>query len=115
VVLSLAFLAFGERTAISDFFQTLINFVYLFGMEMANNGAGQTIGKRIMGIKTVDAATLGPITPRQALIHCVGKLLVVVDVIIGVITKEKSEPDKQDLRIMQRVAGTSVIKIPKAA
>ncbi len=112
MLLSLAFWPFGSTILDNQIITGLVNFVYHFAMEMANGGAGQTLGKKVMKIKTVDSNTLGSITAQQAALHILGKVVFLpFDVIIGLITKENTQPNREDIRIMQRVAKTSVIKL----
>jgi uncharacterized RDD family membrane protein YckC len=112
ILLSIAFWPFGSNIIDNKVITGIVNFVYHFAMEMANGGAGQTLGKKIMNIKTVDSTSFGSITAQQAAIHIIGKVVFLpIDVILGLITKEKSLPDKEDIRIMQRLAKTSVIKL----
>ena len=112
LLLSIAFWPFGTDIIENKFVTGLVNFVYHFAMEMANGGAGQTLGKKIMKIRTVDSISLGAITAQQAAIHIIGKVVFLpIDVIIGLITNENTQPNKEDIRIMQRLAKTSVIKL----
>ncbi|MBA7559992.1 hypothetical protein ES708_01610 [subsurface metagenome] len=60
-----------------------LTILYFAMMEMLGNGAGQTLGKRVMKIRTVDETTLGPISLNQALIHSLGKTFFgLIDLII---------------------------------
>ena len=87
-------------------------FIWLFVWKLLGNGAGKSLGKRIMKIKTVNAETMGPIDIKQSALNALGKVFTLLDLIIGMATKDKTaQPDIQDIRIMQRIAKTSVIKL----
>jgi uncharacterized RDD family membrane protein YckC len=97
---------FWENNIVRGF----LMFLYFFLFEAYNKG--QTIGKIIMKIKTVDAATLNNITMTQAALHVVGKaFFLLIDWIIGEIINEESEKKKSQLRITQRFSKTAVISI----
>ena len=92
----------------------IIGFLYLFLLEAFNGG--QTLGKMVMKIKTVDAETLGDISQAQAAVHSSGKaFFLLIDIIVGALTKEDKEDfslrEKNTIRILQRVSKTSVIKL----
>ena len=88
-----------------------ISFLYLFLFEAFNNG--QTIGKMIFKIRTVDEKSFGKITPKQAVLHIIGKLFIVIDVIIGLIARDKTESgmEKNQVRFTQKFSHTSVISL----
>jgi uncharacterized RDD family membrane protein YckC len=97
----------------------LVGLIYFWVCE-SNEGKGQTLGKKAMNLRTVDEKTLGAITPKQAFLHVIGKVLFVfLDVFIGLIThdQDKNNPnvvDNQQIRISQRFSHTVVVKLPKA-
>ena len=90
-----------------------VSFLYLFFLEYLNNG--QTIGKMILKIQTVDENTFGKITPKQAALHTIGKLFLPLDIIIGLISRDKSESEmeKNQVRFTQKFSHTSVISLKK--
>ncbi len=88
-----------------------VSFLYLFLLEAFNNG--QTLGKMILKIQTVDENTFGKITTKQAALHTIGKLFLPLDVIIGLISRDKSESamEKNQVRFSQKFSHTSVISL----
>ncbi len=88
-----------------------ISFLYLFLFEAFNNG--QTIGKMIFKIRTVDEKSFGKITIQQAALHTIGKLFIAIDVIIGLIARDKTESgmEKNQVRFTQKFSHTSVISL----
>ncbi len=88
-----------------------VSFLYLFLFEVFNNG--QTLGKMIFKIQTVDEKTFGKITNKQAALHTIGKLFLPIDVIIGLISRDKSESkmEKNQVRFTQKFSQTSVISL----
>ncbi|QEE17094.1 RDD family protein [Promethearchaeum syntrophicum] len=88
-----------------------VSFLYLFLLENLNHG--QTIGKMILKIQTVDEKTLGKITPRQAALHTLGKLFLPLDIIIGLISRDKavSQMEKNQVRFSQKFSHTSVVSL----
>jgi uncharacterized RDD family membrane protein YckC len=113
VMLQIGMMIFSTNILENKILTLAFNFVYHFAGEMANNGFGQTFGKKIMKLRTVDMATGGNINPTQAMIHIIGKVAFLpIDVILGLIAKdqEKGQPNREEIRIMQRVAKTAVIK-----
>ena len=88
-----------------------VSFLYLFFFEAFNNG--QTLGKMVMKIQTVDENTFGTITHKQAALHTIGKLFLPIDVIIGLIQRDKSESEmeKNQVRFSQKFSHTSVISL----
>lgn len=87
------------------------SFLYLFLFEAFNNG--QTLGKMVLKIQTVDEKSMEKITIRQAALHTVGKLFIPIDVILGLISRDKSESEleKNQVRFTQRISHTSVISL----
>jgi len=86
-----------------------VGFLYFFLFETFIDG--QTLGKLILGIKTVDAETSQPISFRNNILNCLLKchwLSGLIDFIIGMIYNY-GEPEKR-LRIMENVSQTVVIK-----
>ncbi|MHA1476285.1 MAG: RDD family protein, partial [Promethearchaeota archaeon] len=88
-----------------------VSFLYLFLFEAFNNG--QTLGKMVLKIQTVDENTLGKITTKQAALHTIGKLFLPLDVIIGLISRDKavSQMEKNQVRFSQKFSHTSVISL----
>ena len=89
----------------------VVSFLYLFLFEAFNNG--QTLGKMIFKIQTVDEKTFGKITNKQAALHTIGKLFLPIDIIIGLISRDKSESEmeKNQVRFTQKFSHTSVISL----
>ena len=85
-----------------------IGFLYFWLLETFT---GQTLGKMICGIKTVDDETLKDVSMKVHLINCLLKchwIPCLIDFIIGIIYNY-GEPEKR-LRILQNVSETVVIK-----
>ena len=94
---------------------SLAGLAYFGLMEAHYNGGGQTFGKKIMHIRTVDANTLQPIDAKQAFLHTLGKVFFLpLDLIIGWIVNEDEKKsrgeDQEQIRMTQRIAETVVIK-----
>jgi hypothetical protein len=87
-----------------------VSFLYLFFFEAYN---GQTLGKMVMKIQTVDDKSFGKITTKQAALHTIGKLFLPLDIIIGLISRDKSESkmEKNQVRFTQKFSQTSVISL----
>ncbi len=88
----------------------LFGFFYFWLLESYNNG--QTLGKIIFGLKTVNEETLRKASKGAYLKNCILKchwLLCIIDVIIGAINNY-GDP-KNRLRIMQNVSQTVIIKV----
>jgi uncharacterized RDD family membrane protein YckC len=88
-------------------FNWLIGFLYFWLLETYNDG--QTLGKAVLNLRTVDEKTFGPTTPEK---YAINNLLrsggfLIIDFIIGII-KNSGEPEKR-LRIMQNASETVVI------
>lgn len=86
-----------------------IGFLYFFLFEAFVNG--QTLGKLIFGLKTVDEDTFQPSSTKNCLINCLLKchwLSGFIDLIIGLINNY-GEPEKR-FRIMENASQTFVIK-----
>ena len=88
-----------------------VSFLYLFLFEAFNNGT--TLGKMVMKIQTVDETNFGEITHKQAALHTIGKLFLPLDIIIGLISRDKveSEMEKNQVRFTQKFSQTSVISL----
>ena len=70
---------------------TLGALAYFTLMEANYNGGGQTFGKKIMHIRTVDAKTLKPVDGGQAFLHTLGKVVFLpIDLIIGWIANDSA-------------------------
>lgn len=100
----------------SSIIETVIAFLYFWFLESFNNG--QTLGKIILKIRTVDMATLGRMNPGQAFIHILGKvfyavygLILFLDIIIGSVMSKNNLTEKNQIRLSQRLSKTVVIKI----
>jgi hypothetical protein len=86
--------------------------IYFFCMEAFNKG--QTLGKMVMKIKTVNDTSLAAPNNKEALLHVIGKTFFIgIDVIIGLIMRDKfrSPIEKNQARFSQRFSHTSVIKV----
>ena len=88
-----------------------VSFLYLFLFEAFNNGT--TLGKMVMKIQTVDETSFGEISHKPAALHTIGKLFLPLDVIIGLISRDKSESEmeKNQVRFTQKFSHTSVISL----
>lgn len=94
----------------SSWVGTIIGIVYFWFFEAFNNG--QSLGKMVMKLRTVDAITFGKINPGQALLHVIGKeIFLLIDLIIGSIGQTQDPKGKNQIRLTQKLANTSVIKI----
>ncbi|RLI61946.1 MAG: hypothetical protein DRO88_12420 [Promethearchaeia archaeon] len=104
---------FGMGTHWSDSIPGVIfGFLYFFLFEAYNHG--QTPGKMLLKIKTVDSKTFGDISLQQAVIHSIGKnLFLIIDLILALFMKEKPEDAQEEnrIRFTQRLAQTSVISL----
>ena len=86
----------------------LIGLFYFCVLESIN---GQTLGKLIVGLKTVDEDTFEVSTITENLKNCILKchwLFCLIDFIIGVI--QNSGDPKKRMRIMQNASHTVVIR-----
>ncbi len=88
-------------------FDWFAGFLYHWLMEANNNG--QTLGKMVLSIRTVDEKTLGQANSRNLAINNIfkGSPLLLLDILIGM-AKNSGDPKKR-LRIMQNVSETVVI------
>ncbi len=87
----------------------LIAFFYFWFLESLNKG--QTIGKKIIHLRTVDKETLGSSSIVKYLLNNILKWippLFILDLIIGVIVN-KGDPQRR-LRIAQNISNTVVIR-----
>jgi len=98
---------FGGLWFVSFPFNWVIGFLYSWLFETYNNG--QTVGKIVLNLRTVDEKTLGPASPGNYAINNLLKPsgLIILDFIIGVM-KNSGDP-KNRYRIMQNVSETVVI------
>ncbi len=89
----------------------VVGFLYLFACEVFMHG--QTLGKMIMHIKTVDDQSFQELSYQQAAFHIVGKVFILpFDLIIGAFTKENdSLLEENRIRFTQRFSHTSVIRV----
>lgn len=92
----------------SSFFETLSNFeflilapIYFVGFRYWNKG--QTLGKKVFGIKTVskDGKKLSFF---QSILDCLGYYLLPIDVIVGALVSTRRQ------RLTQACAGTIVVE-----
>ncbi|MBD3253663.1 MAG: zinc-ribbon domain-containing protein [Candidatus Lokiarchaeota archaeon] len=107
LVISLLFLRFN--LFLWGIIQFVIALLYFWILEAMNKG--QTIGKAIMHLRTVDEQTLEPATLGNYFINNLLKgywILFIIDFLIGVISN--SRDPKKRLRIMQNASNTVVIK-----
>lgn len=88
-------------------FDWFIGFLYHWLMESYNNG--QTVGKKLLKLRTVDEKTLGNALLSKYAINNIFKSspFLILDLIIGVL--KNSEDPKNRLRIMQKTSETVVI------
>lgn len=92
----------------NNFTSWLIGFLYYWICESQN---GQTLGKLICGIKTVDEKSLETATSKQNAINNLLKpagIFFLLDFLLGIISNS-SKPEKR-LRIMQNASKTVVIR-----
>lgn len=82
---------------------TLLFFVAIFILW---NVMSSTPGKLLMGCRIVDAGTLRPITPRQALIRLLGYIVSALPLYLGFVWAAK---DKRKQALHDKLAGTLVI------
>ena len=73
VIVSALFYSWMPLEAFSTLSLFLV-FIWFFVWELLGNGAGQSLGKRIMKIKTVNAETMGPIDIKQSALNALGKV-----------------------------------------
>lgn len=86
-----------------------ISFGYFWLLEAFNRG--QTLGKMIMKIRTVDERSKGPINPGQALLHILGKVFFLpLDIIIAWFVGKNTPEEKSQVRVSQRISKTVVIR-----
>jgi uncharacterized RDD family membrane protein YckC len=88
-------------------FDWFIGFLYHWLMESYNNG--QTVGKKLLKLRTVDEKTLGNASLRKYAINNIFKSspFLILDLIVGVL--KNSDDPKNRLRIMQKTSETVVI------
>ena len=103
-------LSTGFYMILSTIVWYLVSLFYFWLLESIN---GQTLGKLIAGIRTVDEDTLEVSSFTKNLKNCFLKcfwftLLIVIDLVIGAI-KISNDPQNR-IRIMQKVSHTVVIK-----
>ena len=89
----------------------LTGFFYFWILESLNKG--QSIGKMIFRLKTVDSGTLGPLTKGKHAINSTlkGSPLIIFDIAIGLI-KNVARPEKQ-YRITQNLSNVIVVKVER--
>lgn len=87
----------------------VVSLAYFWLLEAFNHG--QTLGKMIMKIRTVDERSKGPINPGQALLHVLGKVLFLpLDIIIAWFVGKTTPEEKSQVRVSQRLSKTVVIR-----
>ena len=93
-----------------SFLLTMLLFIlYLWIFEAFKNG--QSPGKMLCYIRTVDANTKNQISPGQAFIHVLCKeILIIPDIIFGFFTNKDTLEHKNQTRFTQKLANTVVIK-----
>ena len=79
---------------------------YLTYFEGSNSG--QTVGKRAMSIRVVDATTFGPIGPGRAALRYVGRIVSTVALFVGYLWAIW-DPDNQTWH--DKIAGTYVVPV----
>ncbi len=85
---------------------------YFFFMESFNHG--QTLGKIVMKIQTVNDSTLQPVSSKEAILHSLGKVIILpLDIIVGLIARDNSasDPERNQVRFTQKLSHTSVISL----
>jgi len=95
-----------------DLFNWIVGFSYYWLFETYNKG--QTIGKRILGLRTVDANSFETTSKEKYTINNLlrgSTLLFLIDLIVGYIANYDIKGNR--LRIMQNASNTIVIKIKK--
>ncbi len=94
----------------SFFINWLIGFVYFFGLEAGNHG--QTLGKVLMKIRTVDENTLKPTDAGKYALNNLLKpsVFFILDLIIGLILNSNDPQGRNRYRLLQKASGTVVIK-----
>ena len=92
-----------------DLINWIIGFCYFWLFERCFNG--QTIGKKILGLRTVDEKSFATTTPNKYVINNILRgsfFLFLIDLIIGYIANYDIKGNR--LRIMQNASNTVVIK-----
>ncbi|MFX1393646.1 MAG: RDD family protein [Promethearchaeota archaeon] len=92
-------------------FQIVAYLIGLFYFSVLESINGQTLGKLIVGLRTVDEDTFEVSTFMENLKNCILKchwLFCLVDFVIGII-KNPDNPKKK-IRLMQNISNTVVIK-----
>ncbi len=82
-MLYFVFLIFDTSNDPFGFWGTLAVFFVVYGSLLEATSGGQTLGKRIFGLRVVDARTLGPITFSSALSRNIFKLIEMLTVGAG--------------------------------
>jgi uncharacterized RDD family membrane protein YckC len=103
---------FGLLYIYSNVYLFTIGFFYFFLLDVLNKG--QTIGKIILKIKTVDDVTLKQASIIKLFINNITKAtpFVIIDFVFGVLIKVNSQGIKRfKYRITQNLSETSVIYI----
>ena len=107
IIIRFRFFAYGSLLTFYILYY-LISLLYFWILESI---LGQTLGKLLLGLKTVDEETFEKPSFIQNLKNCCLKcwLFCLIDFIIGV--KKNSDDPQKRKRIMQNVSHTVVIKI----
>lgn len=93
-----------------DLINWIVGFSYYWSFETYNKG--QTIGKKILGLRTVDANSFETTSKEKYAINNLlrgSNLLFLIDLIIGYIANYDIKGNR--LRIMQNASNTVVVKI----
>lgn len=86
----------------------LVGFLYFWGLETLNNG--QSIGKALFRLRTVDKDTLKPVGAKEyALNNIVKGFSVIIDVLVGLLLFGTADKKKR-FRLGQKMSDTVVIK-----
>lgn len=86
----------------------IIGFLYFWGLETLNKG--QTIGKALFKLRTVDKDTLKPVEAKEyALNNILKGFSVLIDVLVGLLLFGTSDKKKR-FRLGQKMSDTVVIK-----
>lgn len=90
----------------------LVFFLYFWGLEAKNNG--KTLGKMVLGLKTVNKSTKEKPSYKNCLVNNIlrGPLLFIIDIFLAfiLITDDKFI----EIRYTQKLSQTSVIKKQKS-
>lgn len=85
-----------------------VGFFYFFLLEGYNHG--KTVGKAVMGMKSVRGKNWKSVKPKEAIVNALGKsYFLVLDVLIGLITRSDND-EKNQVRALQRATDVVVVR-----